>query len=168
MPSGKKSFVMGLVVVSAADKSIRCVVMTIEGLVVFDAQYDHRLVIKRGIAPFDSEGFTKGLIKDIQLIFFKPPGPSIDSGLLINGSFICRYQNHDNRIVDIIIHGDHFWEIKQYTHDFRHDRTVRCYVTKKTGPMGQPEIPDRIELTAHGPKGYRLVMNLVEAVPLIQ
>ena len=166
MPGGKKGFVMGLTVISATDKSIRCVMMSIEGFVLFDAQYDHRLIIKRKIAPFDSEDFAKGLMKDIRLIFFKPPGPLIKSGVLKNGSFICRHQNHDDRIVDIIIHSDHCWEIRQYTHDFCLFRTVKGYVAKNVNPTGQPEIPDRIDLTSHGFSGYTLVMNLVEAIPL--
>ena len=168
MPGGKKGLIMGLTVISATDKSVRCVIMTIEGFVLFDAQYDHRLIIKRRIAPFDSEDFAKGLMKDIRLIFFKPPGPLIKSGGLKNGSFICRHQNHDDRIVDIIIHSDHYWEIRQYTHDFCLFRTVKGYVAKNAGSTGQPEIPDRIDLTSHGPSGYTLVMNLVEAIPLMQ
>jgi hypothetical protein len=37
MPGGKKSVVTGLTVISSKDKTIRSVIMTIEGLVLFDA-----------------------------------------------------------------------------------------------------------------------------------
>ena len=168
MPGGKNGFFMGLTVISAADRSVRCVMMSIEGFVLFDAQYDDRLAIKRGLTPFDSENFAKGLMKDIRLIFFKPPGSLIKSGILKNGSFICRYRNHDSKIVDIITHSDHSWEIRQYTQDYFLFRTVKGYIANNDASTERTEIPDRIELTSHGSFGYKLMMNLVEAIPLSQ
>ena len=168
MPGGKKGFIMGLTIVSAKDNSVRCVIMTIEGLVLFDAEYDSRLVINRGIAPFESKDFARGLMKDIRLMFFKPPGSVIESGSLKIGSSVCRYRNPDDRTVDIIINADNTWEIRLYGSDLHPDRTVKAYPAKKTCPTGQEGIPGRIELTAYGPLGYTLVMNLVEAVSLTQ
>ncbi len=166
MPGGKKGFVMGLSVVSPVDKSVRSIIMTFEGLVVFDATYDQQIVINRAISPFDSEEFANGLINDIKFIFFEPAGPPIESGFLKNGSAVCRYRNPDGRIVDIITHEDDTWEIRQYRHDFRLKRTVRGLSAKKVGSTGPTGIPGRIELTAHGSPGYALIMTLVEAVAL--
>ena len=57
MPGGHKGLVMGVTVISSRDRIAHCVLMTIEGLVVFDARYDQELVINRAVAPFDREGF---------------------------------------------------------------------------------------------------------------
>ena len=85
------------------------------------------------------------------------------SGFLKNGAAVCRYQNPDGRIVDIISHGEDNWEIKQYLPDFRLARIV-----KKIYLADQAGISDQIELIAHGSPGYTLVMDLVEAIPLTE
>jgi hypothetical protein len=168
MPGGKKSVVTGLTVISSKDKTIRSVIMTIEGLVLFDARYDHRLIINRAISPFDSAEFAQGLIKDIQLIFFKPPGVLIGIGFLKNGYPVCRYQYPDGRINDIVSHPDGNWEVRQYSYELDLTRTVKSMSVQKLDSPHQSMIPGRIELTAHDSPGYVLVMNLVEAVELEQ
>jgi len=166
MPNGEKGLVMGVTVISSHDKTVRCVIMTLEGLVVVDVQYDRQVIINRRVPPFDSENFAKGLIKDIQLIFFMPQGPVIKSGILRTGASICRYRNTGGRIVDIITHKENTWELRQYSKHFRLIRTVNAFFGKKDGDSGQFGIPDRLKLTAHGSPGYTLVMDLVEAVLL--
>ncbi|MFC1814827.1 hypothetical protein ACFL0M_02565 [Thermodesulfobacteriota bacterium] len=168
MPGGKHAFVMGVTVISSDDRSIRCVILTIEGLVVFDAAYNRRIEIKRAIPPFDSIDFAKELLKDIQLIFFKPVGPLIASGFLENGSSVCRYQISEGRTIDIITHIDHSWEIRQFSPDFQRRRTVKGLPDSKGRIARQPGIVSRIELTAHGSPKYELNLDLVEAVELIE
>ena len=161
LPGGKKGFLMGLTVISSSNKTARCVIMTLEGFVVFDALYDKQVTIKRAIAPFDSEVFANGLIEDINLIFFKPSGSVMASGFLKSGAAVCRYQKPDGSIVDIISQGEDDWEIMQYLPDFRLARIVKSiYLADRKG------IADQIELIARGSPGYTLVMDLVEAIPL--
>jgi hypothetical protein len=166
MPGGQKGLVMGVIVISSGNKAVQCAIMTIEGIVVFDARYDRRLVIQRAIAPFDSEGFAEGLIRDIQLIFFRPEGLLIETGNDKDGSSICRYRKPDGRIVDLVIHGDRSWQIRQYSRQLRLKRTVTAFFSKNNPAGGQAAIPDRLELTAYGVGGYNLMMDLVEAVSL--
>jgi hypothetical protein len=168
LPGGKKGFLMGLTVISSSNRTTRCVIMTLEGFVVFDALYDKQITVKRAIAPFDSEGFANGLIEDINLMFFKPSGPVMASGFLKSGAAVCRYQKPDGSIVDIITHGEHRWEIKQYLPDFRLARIVKSVPATKPGLAARKGISDRIELISHGSPGYTLVMDLVEAIPLTQ
>lgn len=161
LPGGRKGFVMGLSVISAADRSARCVIMTMEGLVLFDAADDGRLSVKRAVAPFDAEGFAAGLMNDIRLVFFRPAGTPIESGRLKNGASICRYRGPDGGIVDVLIRTDGSWEIQRYDRRLHLIRTV-----KGLGPTDEAGIFDRIELVARGSSRYALVMDLVEAVPL--
>jgi hypothetical protein len=166
MPGGQKGLVMGVTVISSRNKSARCVLMTIEGLVVFDARYDQELVIHRAVAPFDQEGFAAGLISDIQLIFFMPPGPLVETGNDPDGASVCRYQTPDGRIVDLVVDADQIRHIRQYTAQRRLKRTVDAFFTKPETDGDGPDFPDRLELKAHGVAGYSLVMDLVEAIPL--
>jgi hypothetical protein len=166
MPGGEKVLMMGLTVISSRARTARCVIMTIEGLVVFDAQYDRQVTINRGIPPFDSVALAKGLIDDIQLIFFKPQGPLIRSGVLESGFPVCRYQNADGHVVDLIAHPDGSWELKQYTKHLGLIRTVKASPGETAGHRDSVGVPARLELRANGSPGYALVMDLVEAVAL--
>jgi len=162
LPGGHKGFLMGLSVISSSNRTARCVIMTLEGFVVFDALYDKQISVKRAVAPFDSEVFARGLIEDINLIFFKPDGALKVSGLLKSGATVCRYQKPDGRWVDIINRGAPDWEIRQYSPDNRLARTVKLMSAGEPGKG----IAEKIELKAHGSPGYELVMELVEAIPL--
>ena len=166
MPGGQKGLVMGVTVISSRDKAVRCAIMTLEGIVVFDARYDRRLVIERALPPFDSEGFAEGLISDIQLLFFKPEGLPAETGNDKDGAAICRYRKPDGHIVDLVIQRDRSWQIRQYSRKLRLTRTVTAFFGRQNPAEGQVAIPDRLELTAHGVAGYNLTMDLVEAVPL--
>ena len=166
MPGGQKGLVMGVTVISSLGKTAHCVLMTIEGLVVFDARYDQELIIYRAVAPFDQDGFAAGLISDIQLIFFKPQGPLVETGNDSNGSSVCRYQTPDSGIVDLVIDADHTRHIRQYTSQRRLKRTVDAFFSKPEPDGDGPDFPDRLELKAHGVARYTLVMDLVEAIPL--
>jgi hypothetical protein len=166
LPGGKKGFVMGITVISPVTETIDCVIMTLEGFVLFDARYDQGLITNRAIAPFDRIEFAKGLMDDIRLIFFKPDGPLIGSGILEDGSPVCRYQDFEGKTIDIITFPDNSWEIRQYGKDLRLARTVTASSPKKAGRSGQQVVPDRLELKVHGLLGYELSMNLVSAFSL--
>lgn len=163
MPDGKKGFVVGITVIAPQTGTIHCVIMTIEGLVVFDAQYDQKVVINRGISPFDSVDFAKNLMNDIRLIFFKPDGQLIESGMLNNGSYVCRYRNNDGTIVDVIINQDNTWIIRHYNNRSCLTRTIRAYSCGQPSSVNQKMIPGRLELTSHGPAEHSLVLELIKA-----
>jgi hypothetical protein len=167
LPGGQKGFLMGLTVISTADRTAHCVIMTLEGFVLFDAVYDKKISVKRAIAPFDSEDFANSMMEDIDLIFFKPTGSVVTSGFFKNGAAVCRYQKPDGRMVDIIRREGHRWEIRLYLPDYRLARTVKCLSAEKPDFTGLKGISDKIELNAHTAPRYALVMDLVEAVPLI-
>jgi len=166
MPGGKKGMLMGVTIISSRGKTAQTVIMTIEGMVLFDARYDQRLVVNRALPPFDSPNFAQGLLNDIRLVFFEPEGPLIDSGILKNQAAVCRYQNPDGQIVDIIHRSDDRWEIQRYTKSLRLNRTVGVFFNKKQADPDLSGIPERLELKAHGHSGYALVMRLLEAIPL--
>ena len=166
MPGGRKGMLMGVTQISSVDKTIQSVIMTIEGMVLFDARYERQLVVNRGIPPFDAENFARGLIQDIQLIFFVPPGPLIKSGVLKNGAAVCRFQNPERRFVDIIQYGEDGWEIRQYDHRYKKRHTVKVFFNKKEINPGRFNAPRRLKLTSHDYPGYVLDMDLIEAVPL--
>lgn len=163
MPGGRSGFLTGVAVVSPLERSFRCAVLTLEGLSVFEAEWGPGLVVHRAVAPFDSRPFAEGLVEDLQLLFFPPPGSPSESGLLADGAALCRYRGPGGEAVDVVSRGGGRWEIRRYARDLSLARVASLAPGKKNHPQG---IPGRIELTAYGAQSYKLVMELVEAVPI--
>jgi hypothetical protein len=163
MPGGKSAFLTGVAIIFPAERSFRCLILTLEGLALFDAEWERKLTVHRAISPFDSKPFAEGLAGDIRLLFLRPPESPIESGFLENGASLCRYRDSDGGIVEVVSGGNGNRLIRRYTHDYRLIRTVNMVPGENTGHDG---IARKIELTAHGPQSYRLIMHLLEAVPI--
>ena len=166
LPGGNKGFLMGVTRVSSRERSARSVIMTIEGFVVFDAHDDGTVRVERAVAPFDNEAFAQGVMADIRLIFFNPLTHEIKTGTLADGTAICRHYLGDDSVIDTVQLDNDLWEIRLYDPQKRLKRIATCLNTKnrsKEAPMG---IVDKIELTALGTPGYKLILDLVEAIPL--
>jgi hypothetical protein len=161
MAAGRGMRLLGLTVMSSGNRFNRSVLMTLEGLVLFDGEYDGRLVVHRALPPFDSPHFADGLMQDIRLIFFEPEGPVISRGRLRTGEPIERHRLPDGCTVDVEIQSDGGWGIRRYSASETPTRTVRA----QRGAEDLFGIPATIELTAGGGQDYRLVMKLLEAVP---
>ena len=162
MPGGQEAVVIGVTSISPKTGAVACVMMTVEGLVLFDAQYDGRMVIHRALPPFDSMAFARGLMDDIHLIFFPPKGPLVASGMSEAGAWVCRYRTEKGAMADIVIHKDHSWEIRQYNHDLR---LIRSVATDPAGPKAggrEAALPVRLKLAAFGPSEYALTLDLIE------
>ena len=169
MPGNKKSFVMGITVISPEERKIESVIMTIEGFVFLDAYYDQKVVINRGISPFDSIDFARSMMDDIKLMFFKPEGSLIESGMSGDGSHVCRYKNDAGSVIDVIINSDRDWEIRQYNIGGTLIKTVKADHCKKVpGSSNQIGFPGKIELASRGINRYALAFELKEAKRLIK
>jgi len=162
LPGGRHSVMMGLTVLSSRLRSNRIVIMSLEGFVVFDGEVNQGLKVHRALPPFDSPGFAEGLMEDIRLIFFKPEGPAAECGILTDDSTVCRYKNPDGGVVDIVLRSTGTCESLRYDRKQRLIRIVRIPADARTGDG----MPQTIELTAQGKQSYKLVMTLLEAVPL--
>lgn len=163
LPGGGSFTSMGLTVMSSRNRTNRSVIMTFEGFVLFDGEYDGRLIVHRALPPFDSPHFAGGLMNDIRLVFFEPEGPLIGLGVLESGSSVCRHEAPDGGVIDVEGQRDGAWGLMRYSHERRLIRSVRALPHADGGGSG---FPAAIELTAHGSQNYKLVMTLVEAVAI--
>jgi hypothetical protein len=162
LPGGRNFGMMGLTVMSSRLQTRRSVIMTLEGFVIFDGEYDRRVIVHRALPPFDSPHFAGGLMEDIRLVFFEPDGPVVDFGELGNGSVVRRHQITDGSTVDVEALPDGDWQIRRYSPSHELIRTVRA----RHGAGNPSGFPETIELTASGDQAYRLIMTLVEAVSI--
>ncbi|MCP4371426.1 MAG: hypothetical protein GY797_25400 [Deltaproteobacteria bacterium] len=164
MPGNKKSFVMGITVISYKERKIESVIMTIEGFVFLDAYYDQKVVINRGIPPFNSIEFVRGMMDDIKLMFFKPEADLVESGMSGDGSHICRYKNNAGSAIDVITNSGCNWEIQQYDPGGALIKTVKADQCKiLPGSSNKIGFPGRIKLASRGIKRYALAFELIEA-----
>ncbi len=162
----RKSGILGLTILRPETRAVRCVVMTIEGLVVFDARDDGTLHVYRALPPFDRPGFARGMINDIRLIFFVPKSPVAALGRLPSGAPVCRYRNPDGSTEDVEVDSAGHWEIRKYDPRGRLSRTVRVLPAIAGAAPGPGGFPRRISLTAEGRLGYALTLELLEAAPV--
>ena len=165
MPGGRNASVIGITDISSDLETIHCIIVSIEGLVLFDGVYRREVVINRGIQPFDSREFAKGLMNDIRMVFFRPVGELTDTGVLSNGSHVCRYRHDAMTIVDVIIDPNHDWEIRQYK-NCNLNRSVKAYLKERAIDGVQKAFPGRIEISVKEDPGYALTLRLIRAEPL--
>lgn len=163
LPDGSRQTLIGITRISTAAQAFEGAMLTLEGMVLFQARYDGTAIeVKKAVPPMDQPGFAQGLIDDIALLFFPPAAPPAQTGLVKDGARICRYPLDDG-IQDVVVQPDGRWEIRRYGSNGRLRRTVLPDGSEARHPQG---FPSRLELRAHGAKGYRLNMSLMEAVPL--
>jgi len=166
LPGRQTGFLMGLTVLSSQERSARCVIMTLEGFVVFDARYDGQITIERAVAPFENDAFALGLMADIQLIFFKPLADEISMGALSDNVTVCRHLLPNGNVIDLVNPENNHWETRLYRSNHRVMRIVKSMIKDKPPGEDLTGIADKIELTALGTPGYTLILNLVEAIPI--
>ena len=155
LPGGRDAQLIGVTQVSSNPKRIHAVMMTIEGLVLFDALEDDTLTINRSVSPFDSMGFARGLMEDIRFIFLKPDGAPMGVGITENGFEVCRYRVSDHAVIDVMVRPDCMFEIRQY----ENERLIRKVVAE----LNPRAVPEKITFTAQEPAGYRLNLRLISA-----
>jgi len=66
-------------------------------------------------------------------------------------------------MVDIVIHEDHAWEIRQYDPDSRLIRSLMTDPGERRSAGRETALPSRLKLVAFGPSEYALTLDLIEA-----
>jgi hypothetical protein len=155
-PGGGGTTMIGVTEALPAAGRLRCVLMSVEGLVLCDATYDGKLSITRGIGPFSNPDLVMGMVRDIRFILFAPPGAPDGVGLA-NDRPTCRYRSGAD-FTDISPASDGTVDAVLYSGE-RKARTARFSRIRDDG------LPCRIELEARGAVGYSLLLDLLEAEP---
>jgi hypothetical protein len=162
-PVGPKQTVLGITQISSEKRTLHWVLMTIEGLVLFEADFDGAITVQRALPPLDRPGMAEGMFQDISLLFLPPKDPCVAAGFSKDAAWICRYPSTDRGHQDIVLQPDGGSEIRLYSRDNRLTRTVGPLPGKDHHAGGQPS---QVTLKAYGLMGYELRMSLIEAVSL--
>lgn len=173
MAGGFSGNALGVVALNGDD--IKVVLMTVEGLNLFEAGSASRdnLEVSRAVPPFDKPGFAQGLMRDVRSIFQRPAG-ALATGTLPGDLPACRYEG-EGEISDLVVQTDGCWRLETYQPQvaaLSEDETVppparpvltRRITTASCQAAGKTIIPQILELTAPGPEGYSLTMRLISA-----
>lgn len=162
LPNGDLLLVIGVTVVDPDERSIHAVMMSVEGLVLFDINYKNNNVnVNRGIPGMqsvDSIEFARSLMEDLKLIYFKP-GCGITEAGQLSGKYTERYKCNEETVIDIIEEGRTV-KINKYDSSNSIVRVVNIFSINNNG------LPELLELTAPGIFGYSLYMKLVNSEQL--
>lgn len=157
MPGENNMSLIGITAADPGQKSLQAVLMTVEGLVIFDACNTGGAVkINRGLSPLDSMDFAVALMKDISLIYYLPDYSESVSGSLDCGFSVNRFFCRDGMIIDMITQNGQSGKINQY------DRSYNLVRTAEISRVNRDGIPVSVTLTAHGVFGYTLNLDLLE------
>lgn len=171
LPNDEISNAIGIINVYPETGKIKCVIMGVEGVVIFSGEYDREPVIHKAVPPLDSMKFAGALFEDIRLAFLPPAGQVIQTGTLSSGIPVRRYElNEDKGYVDLIFPEEGRLKIKKYSRRKKRLKTIdACYAPRCEflfpGKAGAG--PVRLEIIHHGILGYRLELMLIrtEALP---
>jgi hypothetical protein len=161
LPGGERMTVMGVSVIDPEADTVQAAIMTLEGLVLFDATASGgSMQVHRAVPPFDGQQFAEGLIQDVRFIFMCPAGAPTTTGRLDDGSSVCRYHDNFNMTVDVIVHPGRGWEVEQFSAFGKKLRSLKIDALKNG-------IPGMLEFEAFSPKPYALHMKLISAEPVM-
>lgn len=152
---GRQTFLTGVIQLSSRASRIHCVLMTLDGLVLFEAVDDGLVAVKRAVGPFDHPVLAEGLMADIRLMFFPPPGAVIACGRFAETGEGCRFRAPDGGVVDVTVDDDG-WRIAQLS-------PPRTITASAVDPRGMAAT---MTLAAGGDAAYRLTITLIDAAVL--
>lgn len=159
-PDHQQYTMTGVVRMSSQKRTLHCVLLTLEGLVLFEARINETVSVLRALPPFDAPGFARGLVDDLMLIFLPPENPPEIWGKMKDGVFACRFPEDSGGTRDVVLPAAGPWEVRRYSPRGGLKKTLKAETDNNRS------IPDHMILKTHGVLGYDLVLTLVEAEQL--
>lgn len=162
MAGGVEGHALGVLVLG--DGEIRCALMTMEGLTLFEARSrgETALEVSRALPPFDNPEFAVGLMEDVRTLFRRPAG-MLQYGKTTTGEPVCRYID-EGKVTDVLPGEDGCWRIITYADTV----AIRIIATQACTSVAGTALAESLTLTAPGENGYTLSMELVGAEPIAQ
>jgi len=171
-PAGEWQFVHGisfslpdqtggtvLGVTTLAHGEIASALLTVEGLVLFEAREreGEELTVLRALPPFDKPDFAQGLVEDVRAIF-RPPAVEPVLGKTEDG-LVCRFVEAGGRVTDLRLGEEGCLRLSTFR-DGMLQRQVTGVACRGLGPA---PIPERLQMRGLGAAPYTLDLTLLRA-----
>lgn len=153
IPFSDDASLLAVVTAPADQHEFRSVLLTQDGVVIFDAvrRGDH-IDVKRALPSLNAASFGRKMTDDIRLLVMRPRGTLREVGTTDAGKPICRV-SEQGRQVEIVLAGDREAELVEIING---DVTRRAWM-KQIEPNGRAK---EIVLDHPGITGYRLRLLL--------
>ena len=168
MPNNETYQGISVTRVTPQSARIKCVIMSIQGLVLFSGQANGEIRVERAIGPFESEQFAKRLFADIRQVFLPPRGLMVAAGKNPDNHPVCRYFLDDGGFLDVVQVAANHAQIIEYSQDKKKRQSVSLtwdQMPEASGSSVKNGPPDKIVLRRHGAFGYRLELERIEQNP---
>ena len=153
---GRRVTMIGVTKVHGGGRGFRSVLLTPEGMVLFDAARTSReTLVYRALPPFDSQEFGSALLTDVELMFLPPGGTHLESGATREGLQVCRWRTIDNGVLEVAVNSN---GCEEALYDSRGGLLRRLTAEGER----EPGFYETITVTAPGPAGYSLKLQLLE------
>jgi hypothetical protein len=155
---GMSSTMLGIIKGDPASRKLHTVLLTPEGFILFEAeQNEDTISVLKAVAPFDSPAFSRGLMADVNLLFFPPRGELSKWGTTADGAVLCKWESPDGYREWIT-----FSTVRRISLRDRHGDLVKEAVLDAPFVKG---LASQMELRAHKPAPYRLKLTLLSGTP---
>jgi hypothetical protein len=161
LPGGGTATAIGVLVADPWSGSFRSVLMTIEGLVLFDVESGTIPRVHRAVPPFDSPAFARQMAEDISLAFFAPGGEPAAWGQGEKGFRGCRFARTGGGFVDLLKDEGGVREIRLYGTGQELLKRVKIPFLERPG------LADELEIRGCGWPCYALRLRLIEAEEIV-
>lgn len=169
-PRGKVRNAISVLHVHPEQERIKCLITSLEGVVLFEAIYDQGPEILRAVPQFQDEEFARTLFRDIRVVLFAPEAGTIKTGKTSDGVWACEYELNNEGLVRVLLQEGDQREILQYSSSGKHLQTIEASYGKPAfNPQSvreQSAIPEKLVIQNHRALGYKLELELIEAKAL--
>jgi hypothetical protein len=157
MPMGNNAVLIGVTAVEP--KGIRTLLMSPEGITLFDASVSgDKVSIGRALPPLNRKGFADGLVADVRNSFLPPPGEPVEVGTLQSGAGACRWALPGDKTTDIELRGLQPIALRNY------DGASLVREVTVSGDADDGWFSE-VRLRTTGVGGYSMVMGLLDHEP---
>ncbi|MHB8830242.1 MAG: hypothetical protein ACYC6Q_12055 [Syntrophales bacterium] len=158
-----KSTLVGKVVFIGAAKvdpqkdALHAVLMSAEGMVLFEAEYENGdIKIISAFPPLNDPAFARGLMADVLFVLLKPAGGPVEQGVDGQGLTACRWAGETGAVLETALMPDGTVRMRLYGGDRRVAKESLAW------PPFDRGMPALISLEAFSPSNYTIKLMLIE------
>jgi hypothetical protein len=153
IPFSDDASLIGVVAAEPNGQGFRSVLLTQEGIVIFDAtRHGDQIAVERALPPIDPDGFGRNMTDDIRLALIHPDGRGVEVGQTSDGQSICRWSN-GNEQTEVLLTGIREAKLTR----LQNGSVVRRAWLKQIGDDG---VAKEIQLETTSVIGYQLHLEL--------
>jgi hypothetical protein len=148
------SSLIGITTGDPVGRKLHTVLLSPEGFILFEAeQIKDTISVLKSMAPFDSPAFARGLMEDVNLLFFPPQGRPSKWGRSADGAILCQWESPDGSRREITLSA-----VGKISLRDSHGNLVKEALLRAPFVQG---LASQVELRAYKPAPYRLKMTLL-------